>query len=154
MSQQKSISLHYAAENLSRQLQLIERASNVGSALTKEPDNLTLESWLKQHEVYSTNISPVDSRLANFSVIEVQSQFLDCATVIYTMRVGLPIHPDYQQFAADPQVRKTLNRVSRVCPSNTSFNPSLCLFIHHHLTVTISFKINHIFQSIDRQMVF
>lgn len=93
---------------------LIKRASSVGNALSVTQDpNLTFESFLGQHGgTYSTGILPADSRLADFNIIELQSQFLDCATMMYTMRVGLPAHPDYPRFTADPQVRTKLDTVS------------------------------------------
>lgn len=153
MSQQKPTSLppYYAAKNLSRQLQIIKRASGVGSALsiTENPNNLTLESWLKRHEVYSTSIPPVDSRLADFNVIEVQSQFLDCATVIYTLQVGFPAHPDYPRLSEDPQVQNTLDMVSRFCPSNTYLilHPNQKPSTASLSVVAIRFESNHIFQS-------
>ncbi|KZP03375.1 hypothetical protein FIBSPDRAFT_879506, partial [Athelia psychrophila] len=73
-----------------------------------------------------TGIPPVDSRLVDLSDTELQSQFLDCATAMYTMRVGLPAHPDYLRFTADPQVRTKLDTVSWLYPSNTSHGPPLC----------------------------
>ncbi|KZP15476.1 hypothetical protein FIBSPDRAFT_867224, partial [Athelia psychrophila] len=114
MSQQKVTPLppYYAAKKAF--FRLIKQASSIGSALSVTQDpNLTLESCLGKHGAYSMGIPPVDSRLVDLSDIELQSQFLDCATAMYTMRVGLPAHPDYPRFIADPQVRTKLDTTAR-----------------------------------------
>lgn len=106
---------------------VLARLINEGKKSSVERGDLNkpVEDFFRDLQTQS-RILQLGERMDGLHIGQREDTFIQCASVLYAIRMILPTHPDYQTFTAVPLVRTKVDTVSQFCgPSNASLHPPL-----------------------------